>query len=53
VNPEFWKSKFRYSEIAYFVLDYLSISIGIFAKALPHLQCVAAFTNIPIEIMVQ
>lgn len=34
-----------------FVLDYLSISMGILVKALPHLRCVAAFTNIPVEIM--
>ena len=25
--------------------------MGIFVKALPHLRCVAAFTNIPVEIM--
>ena len=36
-----------------FVLDYLSISMGIFVKALPHLRCVAAFTNILIEIMIR
>ena len=42
-NPEIWKSEFRYSEIAFFVLDYVSISIGILVKALPHLRCVAAF----------
>ena len=52
-NPEIWKSEFRYSEIVFFVLDYVSISMGIFVKALPHLRCVAAFTNIPVEIMIQ
>ena len=52
-NPEIWKSEFRYSEIAFFVLDYVSISIGILVKALPHLRCVAAFTNIPIEIIIR
>lgn len=31
-----------------FVLDYLSISMGILVKALPHLRCVAAFTNISV-----
>ncbi len=36
-----------------FVLNYSSISMGIFVKALPHLRCVAAFTNIPVEIMIQ
>ena len=36
-----------------FVLDYLSISMGILVKALPHLRCVAAFTNILIEIMIR
>lgn len=36
-----------------FVLNYSSISIGIFVKALPHLRCVAAFTNIPVEIMIE
>ena len=51
-NPEIWKSEFRYSEIAFFALDYVSISIGILVKALPHLRCVAAFTNIPVEIMI-
>ena len=49
-NPEIWKSEFRYSEIAFFVLGYLSISMGILVKALPYLRCVAAFTNILIEI---
>ena len=34
------------------VLDYVSVSMGIFVKALPHLRCVAAFTNILIEIMI-
>ena len=34
-----------------FVLGYLSISMGILVKALPHLRCVAAFTNILIEII--
>ena len=43
---EIWKSEFRYSEIAYFVLDDLSISVGIFVKTLPHLRCVAVFTNV-------
>ena len=50
-NPEIWKSEFRYSEIVFFVLDYLSISMRILVKALPHLRCVAAFTNILIEII--
>ena len=36
-----------------FLLNYGSISMGIFVKALPHLRCVAAFTNIPVEIMIQ
>ena len=36
-----------------FVLDYLSISMGILVKALPHLRCVAAFTNILIKIMIR
>ena len=49
--PENWKSEFRYSEIAYFVLDNLSISVEILVKTLPHLRCVAAFTNILIEII--
>ena len=40
-------------EIVFFVLNYSSISMGIFVKALPHLRCVAAFTNIPVEIMIQ
>ena len=36
-----------------FVLDYLSISMGIFVKVLSHLRCVVAFTtNIVIEIMI-
>uniref|UniRef100_UPI003FF00E94 hypothetical protein n=1 Tax=Waltera intestinalis TaxID=2606635 RepID=UPI003FF00E94 len=35
------------------VYDYLSISMGILVKALPHLRCVAAFTNILIEIMIR
>ena len=35
-----------------FVLSYSSISMGIFVKTLPHLRCVAAFTNIPVEIMI-
>lgn len=52
-NPEIWKSEFWYSEIAFFVLDYGSISMGIFVKALPHLRCVAAFMNILVEIMIQ
>lgn len=52
-NPEIWKSEFRYSEIVFFVLNYSSISMGIFVKALQHLWCVAAFTNIPVEIMIQ
>ena len=50
---EIWKSEFRYSEIAYFVLDDLSISVGILVKTLPHLRCVAVFTNISTEIMIQ
>ena len=41
------------SEIVFFVLNYDSISMGIFVKALPHLRCVAAFTNIPVEIMIR
>ena len=45
-NPEIWKSEFRYSEIACFVLDYLSIFMGILVKTLPYLRCIAAFTNI-------
>ena len=36
-----------------FLLNYGSISMGIFVKALPHLRCGAAFTNIPVEIMIQ
>ena len=51
--PEIWKSEFRYSEIAYFVLDDLSIFAGIFVKTLPHLRCVAVFTNISTEIMIR
>ena len=51
--PEIWKSEFRYSEIAYFVLDNLSISVGILVKALPHLRCVAVFTNVSTEIMIR
>ena len=35
-----------------FVLSYSSISMGIFVKTLPHLRCIAAFTNIPVEIMI-
>lgn len=50
--PETWKSEFQYSEIVFFVPNYSSISIGILVKALPHLLCVAAFTNIPVEIMI-
>ena len=46
--PENWKSEFRYSEIASFVLEDLSISAGILVKTLPHLRCVAAFTNISV-----
>lgn len=42
-----------FTEIPFFVLDYLSISMGILVKALPHLRCVAAFTNILIEIMIR
>jgi hypothetical protein len=35
------------------VLDYVSISMGIFVKVLSHLRCVVAFTtNIFIEIMI-
>ena len=44
---------FRYSEIIYFALEYLFIFIGIFVKALQNLRCVAAFTNVPIKIIVQ
>ena len=51
--PENWKSEFRYSEIASFVLDDLSISFGILVKTLPHLQCVAVFTNVATEIMIR
>ena len=51
--PENWKSEFWYSEIAYFVLDDLSISVGIFVKTLPHLRCVAVFTNVSAEIMIR
>ena len=52
-NPKIWKSEFRYSEIPFFVLDYLSISMGILVKALPHLRCVAVFTNVSTEIMIR
>lgn len=48
-----WKSEFRHSEITFFVLDYGFISIRIFVKSLPPLRCVAAFTNILIEIIIQ
>jgi len=51
--PEIWKSEFRYSEIAYFVLDDLSISVWILVKTLPHLRCVAVFTNVSTEIMIR
>ena len=51
--PEIWKSEFRYSEIASFVLDDLSISVGILVKTLPHLRCVAVFTNVSTEIMIR
>ena len=37
----------------FFVLDYGSISMGIFVNALPYLRCVVAFTNILVEIMIQ
>ena len=50
---EIWKSEFRYSEIAYFVLDDLSISVWILVKTLPHLRCVAVFTNVSTEIMIR
>lgn len=40
-------------KIAFFVLGYLYISMGILVKALPYLRCVAAFTNILIEIIFQ
>ena len=50
---ENWKSEFRYSEIASFVLDDLSISVGILVKTLPHLRCVAVFTNVSTEIMIR
>lgn len=49
--PEIWKSEFRYSEIAYFVLDDLSISVWILVKTLPHLRCVAVFTNVSNKIV--
>lgn len=52
-NPKNWKSEFRYSEITYFVLDDLSISAGILVKTLPHLRCVAVFTNVPTEIIIR
>lgn len=32
------------------MLDYLSISDGIFVKVLPHLRCVVVFISIPSEI---
>ena len=51
--PENWNSEFRYSEIAYFVLDDLSISVWILVKTLPHLRCVAVFTNVSTEIMIR
>ena len=51
--PENWKSEFRYSEIASFVLEDLSISAGILVKTLPHLRCVAVFTNVSTEIMIR
>ena len=41
------------SEIAYFVLDDLSISVWILVKTLPHLRCVAVFTNVSTEIMIR
>ena len=43
-NPEIWKSD-SVPEFRLLVLDYVSVSMGIFVKALPHLRC-AAFTNI-------
>ena len=42
----------HFTEIAYFVLDDLSISVGLFVKTLPHLRCVAVFTNVSAEIMI-
>jgi len=36
-----------------FVLDYVSVSIVIFVKILPHLRCVADFTNISVEIIIR
>ena len=51
--PENRKSEFRYSEIASFVLEDLSISAGILVKTLPHLRCVAVFTNVSTEIMIR
>ena len=53
INPKNWKSEFRYSEITYFVLDDLSISAGRLVKTLPHLRCVAVFTNVPAEIIIR
>jgi hypothetical protein len=35
------------------VLDDLSISVGILVKTLPHLRCVAVFTNVSTEIMIR
>ena len=36
-----------------FVLDDLSISVWILVKTLPHLRCVAVFTNVSTEIMIR
>lgn len=41
------------SEIASFMLEDLSISAGILVKTLPHLRCVAVFTNVSTEIMIR
>ena len=48
-----WESGFRYPEITFLCLITVSISMGIFVKSLPHLRCVAAFTNVPVEITIQ
>ena len=42
----------RSPEIAYFVLDNLSISVETLVKTLPHLRYVAVFTNVSTEIMI-
>ncbi len=52
-NPEIGESEFRRSEIAFFVLGYLYISLRILVKALLDLRCVAAFTNSRREIMIR